>query len=77
GLALELLAAKVLAIMAAPVMPNFAAELWQGLGYGEPLGTDAWGRATEWVPSGQALGALDKNYFNPLVATGEPVLAAS
>lgn len=53
GLALELLAAKVLGLMAAPVMPDFAARLWRALGYSQGPGDGAWtGEVLEWVPAG-------------------------
>ncbi len=57
GLALELLAAKVLAIIAAPIMPAFAADLWRALGHAESMPPGVWNEALEWVPAGQA--ALD------------------
>lgn len=75
SLALELLAAKILAIIAAPVIPDFAAALWQGLGYDEPLGAGSWDRATEWVPAGQKLGELGREYFFRPEAVDVPVLA--
>ncbi|MCB1056098.1 MAG: class I tRNA ligase family protein [Acidobacteria bacterium] len=51
--ALELLAAKVLGLMAAPVMPGFAERLWRGLGYAAGPGDGAWtGEVLEWVPAG-------------------------
>ena len=62
GLALELFAAKNLAILAAPIMPGFAARLWRDLGYEQPQAA-VWGDALSWVPSGQRLGDLTVPYF--------------
>lgn len=68
GLALELLAAKVLAIVASPIMPVFATRLWSNLGYADSLGAGAWpakpfGDVLAWVPSGQSLRGLAGPYF--------------
>jgi methionyl-tRNA synthetase len=61
--ALELLAAKTLAVLASPIMPNFAAQLWQGLGYGTPLAEQRWEETPTWVPAGQPIGNLGERYF--------------
>jgi methionyl-tRNA synthetase len=42
GLALELAAARTLALLAAPLMPDFAAALWCDLGHGDPLEAEGW-----------------------------------
>ncbi|HEY0512835.1 MAG TPA: class I tRNA ligase family protein [Thermoanaerobaculia bacterium] len=53
--ALEMLAAKLLAILAAPILPDFAARLWRDLGFDtEPR----WEDRPSWVPSGQTLRGL-------------------
>jgi len=56
GIALEALAAKLLVLLAAPILPAFAARVWFGLGYadGGPA-PGAWKDALEWVPAGQAV----------------------
>lgn len=51
GIALELLAAKLSGLIATPVMPDFAARLWHGLGYDAGPGRGAWADAMDWVPS--------------------------
>ncbi len=58
GLALELLAAKQLAVLAAPLMPTFAAALWRALGYPEPLSEHALEVRPDWVPGGRRIGDL-------------------
>ena len=55
ALALELLAAKTLAILAAPILPDFAARLWRELGFDAP---PRWEDRPTWVPEGQALRGL-------------------
>jgi hypothetical protein len=57
-------------------MPDFAAELWFGLGYSEPLAGGCWGRATDWVPAGQKLGELGREYFGRPETADAPALAA-
>jgi methionyl-tRNA synthetase len=63
GAALELLAAKVLAVLASPIMPKFAVQLWQGLGYETPLTDQRWEETPAWVPAGQQIGNLGETYF--------------
>ncbi|MGD2113602.1 MAG: class I tRNA ligase family protein [Acidobacteriota bacterium] len=63
ALALELLAAKVLALGAAPVMPEAAERIWRGLGYDAGPGPGSWHEAFEWVPAGARIDGL-----------GEPVV---
>jgi methionyl-tRNA synthetase len=53
GIALEALAAKLLGLLAAPVMPDFAARLWRALGYPEGPARGAWNTALDWLPGGQ------------------------
>lgn len=60
SIALELLAAKVLAMIAAPVMPTFATKLWQGLGMETTLDEGSWEARPTWVPSGQAIRGLSE-----------------
>lgn len=58
GMALEVLAAKLLALLAAPLCPEAAARLWRALGYGDGEGSQdgpgdgAWKDALDWVPAG-------------------------
>jgi methionyl-tRNA synthetase len=67
GLALELLAAKVLGLLAAPVMPDFAERLWRALGYTDGPGDGSWNEALEWVPAGQTV-SLDQELMPGLDA---------
>ncbi|HEX9736564.1 MAG TPA: class I tRNA ligase family protein [Thermoanaerobaculia bacterium] len=77
GLALELLAAKVLAILASPVMPDFAARLWRGLGYEQPLRPGSWEPSPAWVPVGQRLGELGGEYFRTVNGSNDRLAAAA
>lgn len=68
GIALELMAAKLLAILAAPILPGFAARLWSDLGFEEPLGAGVWETRPDWVPGGQKVAGLGGPYFEPVNA---------
>jgi methionyl-tRNA synthetase len=63
GVALEVLAAKSLALLSAPIMPDFAAGLWRDLGYETSLLWKSWEENPEFVPSGRILQGLDRRYF--------------
>ena len=56
--ALECLAAKLLGLAAAPVMPGFSDDLWRTLGYSQGPGEGSWKDALEWVPAGADAAAL-------------------
>ncbi len=62
AVAVELLAAKVLAILSWPLVPS--ARLWHGLGYSSPLGEAGPGAPRDWeqtptfVPTGQSIRGL-------------------
>jgi methionyl-tRNA synthetase len=60
SVALGLLAAKTLAVAAAPLCPEFAARLWSDLGFTEP---PRWEERPAWVPEGQSIGDLETPYF--------------
>jgi mannose-6-phosphate isomerase-like protein (cupin superfamily) len=65
AIAVELLAAKVLAILAYPLLPDWSSRLWRGLGYSAPLGAGGRGPAGDWeetptfVPTGNPIRGLD------------------
>lgn len=61
--ALELLAAKTLALLAAPILPEFARRLWRNLGYETPFASHRWEERPSWVPSGQPIGEMGALYF--------------
>ncbi|MBI3926826.1 MAG: class I tRNA ligase family protein [Armatimonadetes bacterium] len=63
ALALELMAARTLALMAAPIMPSFAAWLWKALGYDGPLDGNTWGETPDAVPAGQRIRGLTSGFF--------------
>lgn len=62
GVALELAAAKCLARIAYPIMPDFALALWRSLGL-ESSGGPTWVDFPDWVPSGGVLGPIGGPYF--------------
>lgn len=63
ALALELLAAKALAQIAAPVMPDFAERLWRDLGFEASPWQAGWEDRPTWIPPGQRVGDLARPYF--------------
>ncbi len=60
ALALELLAAKLLGLAAAPVTPAVSEAIWRALGYGRGPADGDWRGALEWVPAGQDASGLDR-----------------
>ncbi|MEM7584697.1 MAG: class I tRNA ligase family protein [Acidobacteriota bacterium] len=77
AIALELLAARVLAVLAAPLMPDFSARLWRDLGHDQPLPEGAWELSPAWLPEGQTVGELGEHDFLSVRArqTESPVSA--
>jgi methionyl-tRNA synthetase len=57
-IALESAAVKTLALLVAPIMPDFASRLWQYLGYDSPLFGGTWEDIPGFIPSGRRLGEL-------------------
>jgi methionyl-tRNA synthetase len=57
ALALELAAARSLAVMAAPIMPDLAAAVWTALGYPADA-PPRWEVAPVFVPEGQEVRGL-------------------
>ena len=55
GVALELAAARLLAIICAPLMPNFGAQLWKILGHHHPMESEGWSREPKFLEPGQRL----------------------
>jgi methionyl-tRNA synthetase len=64
AIALELLAAKTLALLAAPIMPGFSRRLWQDLGQTSSLEVHSWPRHLEWIRPGTPIANLSRNYFD-------------
>lgn len=58
AIALELLAAKLLGLAVAPLMPETAERLWHALGYDAGPEPGSWPEAFEWVPAGAGIGDL-------------------
>ncbi len=67
GLALELAAARTLAIITAPLMPTFALTIWRLLGFGGPV---AWHAEVAPVPPGQTINTellASRRFFPPWI----------
>jgi methionyl-tRNA synthetase len=65
AVSLELLAAKALAILSAPIMPSFAASLWRDLGQTDCLFASGWPQGRlEPVQPGTRITDLSRNYFD-------------
>lgn len=60
---LEVLAARILALVAAPIMPSFAEGLWRDLGEDGPLGEGSWPEDLELFPGGRTIGDLGRPRF--------------
>ncbi len=72
SLALEVLAAKALAVAVSPIMPEFAARLWHDLGFDTPIAEVGWEERPAWVAGGQKLRGLGGPYFQSLKAAKPP-----
>jgi methionyl-tRNA synthetase len=70
-MALELMAAKSLAILVAPIMPTFAKKLWQGLGYPKNSIEDRSAIQLSWLPAGMKCFRISQNYFTKPVLQEE------
>ena len=60
AVALEMAAARLLALLAAPLMPEFAQKLWADLGYSAPM---HWETQPYMVPGGQKISAVEPIFF--------------
>ncbi|HEY6806420.1 MAG TPA: methionine--tRNA ligase [Pyrinomonadaceae bacterium] len=65
--ALELLAVNTLAMLAAPIMPEFSAQLFQALGNDESAKAPAWSNEMKFVAAGTVLDLEGRTYFSPVV----------
>lgn len=65
GLALQLAAARLLALVSAPLMPRFSGLLWKHLGFSQEA---AWPTSVDFVPPGQRIlataGLSSRRYFS-------------
>lgn len=74
SIALQLLAAKVLSVVAAPILPETADRIRRALGLGELAahGGAPWREALGWVPSGTDVSGLAEPLFPGLAAAFQP-----
>jgi hypothetical protein len=63
AVALWLLAAKLGALAACPLMPAFADRLWRELGHGTPLSEARWSPPIAWLDLSQSLRFSSESYF--------------
>jgi len=71
GVALELLAAKLLAQLAHPLSPEWSARLWRSLGFASRLGEGgegSWEEVPTFVPTGNPIRGLDEAPAPPAAA---------
>ena len=76
ALALEVLAAKLLGLAAAPVTPAFSEALWRALGFDRGPGDGDWLTALEWVPAGQDASGLARPLGTELAPEVETAASA-
>ncbi len=62
SIALELAAARALALLSAPMLPRFSTELWRALGNETSLQDNGWEEIPAWVPPGTQVN-LDRELF--------------
>jgi methionyl-tRNA synthetase len=62
AVALELAAARMLALLSAPIMPGFAEQLWQDLGYETSIVEHGWEHTPDLVPARARIN-LNREYF--------------
>jgi methionyl-tRNA synthetase len=55
AIALEFAAVKILALLAAPLMPEFALSLWNYLGYEQSIWDGTWEETLHFVPSNRLI----------------------
>lgn len=67
GIALELATIRVLALISAPLMPEFSERLWRALGYSSAVG--GWDDEPQLVPPDQAVSGLAAEFFPPPVVS--------
>lgn len=67
--ALELAAANTLAMLAAPIMPDFSAQLWLDLGNTGSVAEGGWSDEPKWVAPGTRLDDLGQTYFSPAASS--------
>jgi methionyl-tRNA synthetase len=69
SMALELAAANTLAMLAAPIMPEFSVRLWTRLGNAGSVAEGSWSEEPRWVAPGTRIDNLGQLYFS---ATKQP-----
>jgi methionyl-tRNA synthetase len=74
-IAMELTAARALALLAAPILPDFSVRLWEALGYPAPTGPLKWEAIPEFLPGGQKVSGL-QGFAIPLQRAGAEAVEA-
>ncbi|HYO15773.1 MAG TPA: class I tRNA ligase family protein [Thermoanaerobaculia bacterium] len=79
ALALELEAAATLALLSAPILPDFSSRLWAQLGFQDPVWVHGWPEGPQALPAGQPIPGLDRPFFPQAISAGDltPGLAAA
>jgi methionyl-tRNA synthetase len=65
ALALELEAAATLALLSAPILPDFSARLWAHLGFEDPVWVHGWPEGPQALPAGQPIPGRDRPQITP------------
>lgn len=77
SIALELAAARLLALITYPLMPNFAAQLWKVLGHQNPITEEGWPKQLRLLEPGQRImaraGLSGKRFFPETVELGDMI----
>jgi methionyl-tRNA synthetase len=76
NIALELAAARTLALLSSPLMPQFAAKLWVDLGHSTPIEKAGWETAPTLLCGDEPVRLSALGYFSSSVADASEVRAA-
>ena len=76
NIALELAAARTLALLSSPLMPQFAAKLWADLGHSTPIEKAGWETAPTLLCGDEPVRLSALGYFSSSVADASEVRAA-
>ncbi len=81
SVALELAAAKLLALFTYPIMPNFGAQLWKVLGHFQPIPEEGWNKQVTLLEPGQRIlaraGLCGRRFFPERIDLEDMIEGAS